>query len=99
MKMLCKICQKECETIFNAVVLKKYNANYLTCTGNLAKKLNLEYVQFFNLHIFCKRENVKKIKIISKLFRIKFMSKIYIKILKKSLKPKTFTDHLKISER
>jgi len=62
----------------------------------IAKKLNLEYIHIFNLHIFCERKNMKKLKTASK---IKFISKIYVKYLKMIMKSKTFKDHLKMAGR
>jgi len=67
----------------------------------IAAKLNLEYVRFLNLHIFCEKENAKKIK--TRCFNSKLIRKIYVKFmhrrLKNNLQSKTFSDHLKISER
>jgi hypothetical protein len=83
----CKICQKESEKVFDAIVLKKSNA------------INLEYVRFINLHIFCEKEKAEKLNTISKFFRFKFISKYYIQIIKKNLESKTIMDHLQLSER
>jgi hypothetical protein len=65
----------------------------------IAKKINLEYVCFLNLHIFCEKEKAKKFRMFSKLFRFKFILKFYTRIIKRNLESKTFTDHLKMSGR
>jgi hypothetical protein len=63
----------------------------------IAEKLNLKYVHFLNLHIFCEKENAKKIK--TQYLNSKIVRNIYIKFLRRRLESKTFSDHLKMSER
>jgi len=63
----------------------------------IAQKLNLEYVRFINLHIFCEKENAKKIK--TQYLGSRFIRKIYIEFLRRRLESKNFSDHLKMSGR
>jgi hypothetical protein len=57
----------------------------------IAQKLNLNYILFHNLHIFCEEENIKKLKMyLQDTESIK-------ELMQKNLYSKTFNDHLKIS--